>query len=242
VKKRKRKPSKRVTAKQVQATENLPAPVLPQVQVKPEVDEDAWGPDGLTLKQRRFCEHYVTDAAGNGKKAARLAGYRDDNEHALEAQAYENLRKPALRGYISRLLAVQGMTPEYLQSRLAQIAQSSMENVCTLDANGKVVVDLEQAAKIGALGQLREISDDGVKIGAVENIKRKVKVHDPIRAIELLLKMHGLVIDNVKVSGTVKHSHSVKPLMQRLLGNPEGHAAARALVNQLRADDSAGRN
>jgi phage terminase small subunit len=238
----KRKPSKRITDKAVQASEEKPF-TLPTIEAKPEVDEDAWGPDGLTLKQRRFCEFYVSDAAGNGKKAARLAGYRDDNEHCLEAQATENLRKPNVRGYISRLLARQGMTPDFLKSRLAQLAQSSMDNVCSLDEFGNVVPDLKQAAEIGALGQLREITDDGEKIGAVEKIKRKVKVHDPVRAIELLLKMQGFLTEKHEVSGSIHHTHDVKHVMDRVLSDPKAHAAARQLAERMKAiNDGVGRN
>jgi hypothetical protein len=216
----------------VQNSEDKPF-TLPTVEVKPEIDDEPWGDDGLTFKQRRFCEVYVSEAAGNGVKAARLAGYSDSNDNVLHATAAENLRKPTIRSYISRLLARHGITPEFLKSRLAQLAQSSMENVCTLDANGKVIVDLEQAAKLGALGQVREISDDGVKIGAVENIKRKVKVHDPTRAIELLLKMQGLLVEKHEHSGTIQHEHRVQQAMGQLKRDPKAYETAMQLAARM---------
>ena len=194
-------PRKKTTQKLVQATEDKPF-TFPQVDAKPEIGTDPWEDDGLTLKQRRFCQYYVSEAAGNATKAAQLAGYRDDNLITLGGTAHENLKKPQIRGYISRLLAKQGMTPDFLKSRLAQLAQSSLDNMLTMDADGTVRVDLEQAARMGALGQLKELREDILPGGSGKDevIRRTVKVHDPIRAIELLAKMLGMVTERHEVS------------------------------------------
>ena len=53
--------------------------------------------DGLTEKQRRFCEEYAANG-GNGTKAAEAAGYSQPAE-----QAYENLRKPQITTAIEAL-------------------------------------------------------------------------------------------------------------------------------------------
>ena len=60
------------------------------------------GPDGLTLKQRRFVEAYMGEACGNGVLAARLAGYKGDN-NTLHNIASENVRKPTVASAIERL-------------------------------------------------------------------------------------------------------------------------------------------
>jgi len=49
----------------------------------------------LTLKQQRFVVFYLGEAAGNGLKAARMAGY-GGNDKTLYSIAAENLRKPAI--------------------------------------------------------------------------------------------------------------------------------------------------
>lgn len=237
---KKRKPSKRITTKHVQATENLPAPAVPQVDAKPEIDEDPWDAEGLTLKQRRFCEAYVGPAAGNATRAAQMAGYRDDNRHSLEATASENLRKPALRSFIGRLIARQGVGVEYLKSRLAQLAQSSLDNCCTIDRDGEVVVDMKMAAELGALGQIKELSDEILKTGGeCSTIRRKVKLHDPTKAIELLLRMHGAIIDRHEHSGSIEHKHAVQPAMEKILGDPKNLAHARALRASMNGSNGA---
>jgi phage terminase small subunit len=53
--------------------------------------------DGLTEKQRRFCEAYSANG-GNALAAAREAGYKKPNP-----QGAENLAKPIIRDAIDRL-------------------------------------------------------------------------------------------------------------------------------------------
>lgn len=183
----------KITAKRVQAMEDAPPPAMPYTP-NPEVDDDPWGDDGLTPKQRRFCEAYVGEAAGNATRAARLAGYREENRDALKATACENLTKPYIRGYIGRLLARHGASSEQLNLRLAELSRSSMENFLTFAADGEVEIDLKQAAALGALGQLKEIKEETIEIG--ENVvkrKRTIKVHDPHPAIRTLAEIQGRI-------------------------------------------------
>lgn len=51
---------------------------------------------GLTLKQRLFCEHYVSNN-GNGTQAAKSSGYSDETARYIAA---ENLSKPHIKKYI----------------------------------------------------------------------------------------------------------------------------------------------
>jgi phage terminase small subunit len=154
---------------------------------KPEAD-DAWGDDGLTLKQRLFVIAYTGVAGGNGKQAAQIAGYSGD-DYALATQGSINLTKPNVREAIGLALSRKCLTPEWAKERLAEIARSSINHFVT---DGKV--DLVAAEKAGALGQLKEVTfeDDG---------SVKVKVHDPLPAINTILKMHGLLEDRVRMTG-----------------------------------------
>lgn len=206
-----KKPRRGSVARTVADNEGkAPPPRGADVAVGPEPDHDAWGPDGLTLKQRRFAESYVGEAAGNGVKAARLAGYRDDNYHALGVTASENLKKPKVRGYIGRLLARAGAAPRQLRSRLAELSQSSLDNFLTIDDAGDVVVDLKQAAALGALGQLKELKEEVLRTeaGGATVIRRTIKVHDPQPAIRTLAEMQGKIVKRHKVTGKIGHEHS----------------------------------
>lgn len=53
----------------------------------------------LTEKQRRFVEAYMGEACGNATAAARIAGYKG-NDETLSTVGTENLRKPAVTAAI----------------------------------------------------------------------------------------------------------------------------------------------
>lgn len=52
--------------------------------------------DGLTERQKRFCEYYAANP--NATQAARLAGYKKPHP-----QGEQNLRKPAIAAYVASL-------------------------------------------------------------------------------------------------------------------------------------------
>lgn len=64
---------------------------------------------GLTLKQKRFADHYIE--TGNGTQSVLAAGYNTDYDTAQNI-AYENVRKPKVVSYITRQLALKDANPE----------------------------------------------------------------------------------------------------------------------------------
>lgn len=77
----------------------------------------------LTLKQQRFIEAYLGDAAGNATEAARQAGYRG-NDKTLGVVGWENLNKPKISRAIAKRraqLEAVGPTPEMIHRRLAAV-------------------------------------------------------------------------------------------------------------------------
>jgi len=185
---------KSITKKRVQATEDKPFD-LPKVEVQAEIDEDAWGDDGLTIRQRSFVEALIGPAAGNATKAAQMAGYRDDNYAALAVTASENLKKPNVQEAIALALARRRMTPEWAQERLLEISSASMRNFVSIDEKGRLSVDWKKAAEAGAIGQIREIREDVIDTGggSVEVIKRSFKLHDVVGALRTVLQLSGLL-------------------------------------------------
>lgn len=181
-------PTRRTTAKKVQSSED--EPILPELDAKPEADEDGWDNDGLTIKQRLFVEAITGPAAGNATKAAKLAGYRSDNRVALAATAYENLRKPHVAKAIALALAKRRLTPEWVQNRLADIANADMNNFLSLTDSGMLLPDYSKAVALGALGQMKEYDPE----------TGKIKVHDPSRALNTLAKMFGMLKENIDIT------------------------------------------
>lgn len=201
-----RKPSRRTTTKKVQDTENEPLPIkLPDVTVKPEEDEDGWGADGLTLKQKLFVEAYIGPAAGNASKAAQMAGYRDDNRPALAVTACENLRKPNVQRAIARAVASRLGQPEWVRAGIAEIANGNAADYMRAGPDGELHPDLKAMAEAGALGLIQQINEERLEVGPnLSTVKLKLKLYDRLKALEILAKMNGQLKEQHQHSGTIK--------------------------------------
>lgn len=197
-----KRPSKRITTKAVQATEDKPF-TLPTVPVKPDVDTDGFGNDGLTIRQRLFVEALIGPAGGNATKAAEMAGYASENRNALWVTASENLRKPKVQEAIAHAYARLKDTPEWARASLVDLASSSMANFVTVDEAGNTTLDMAKAAEAGALGQIKEFREESLKVpgGEAETIKRTIKLHDRTPAIGMLLKLHGKLVERMELTG-----------------------------------------
>lgn len=162
--------------------------VLPTIIAKPEIDYDAWGADGLTIRQRMFVKALVGPAGGNATKAAEMAGYASENINALRVTASENLGKPNVQRALAHAMAEKFGSAEWARTALLDLAGSSMANFLGVDEQGKMKLDLNSARAQGALGQIKEMTldENGVPV--------KIKIHDRTKAIELLLKLHGLIV------------------------------------------------
>lgn len=215
----------KITAKHVRETENLPLPAVRTLgEMHAEPDEDEWGNDGLTFKQRRFCELYVGKCAGHITKSAIEAGYRESTAYSTGS---ENMKKPEIRGHIGRLLAKMRMTPEFLDARLAELASSSIENFTTYDDDGNPVIDLKTGLDRGCGGQIKEVIEEVIQVaGDSKVISRKIKTHDPLPAIRLLKEMHGEVVMRHEITGK-----DGKPIQEEVTHRFE-HEKYRALFTE----------
>lgn len=180
-----KKPTKKPKrlGKIVEATEDDKPKKYPNVTVTPEEDTDDCGPDGLTLRQRRFVEAIVGGACGDRTKAAEIAGYRSDNRNALAATASRLLRVVKVSQAIAEGMAKRNLGPEGVRFRLAAMANSSMDNFLSVDDQGRPRPDFEKAASMGAIGQIKEYDEQAGKI----------KVYDPTRALTTLAQIYGML-------------------------------------------------
>ena len=73
-------------------------------------DDGSWSRPKLTAKQMRFVAAYLDPAAanGNGTLAARMAGYKGNNDQ-LGVQAWANLRNPKIQRLITDSLVAPAM-------------------------------------------------------------------------------------------------------------------------------------
>lgn len=195
---------KRTTAKHVEREDKKPF-TLPTVPVQVETDEDPWGADGLTVRQRKFVEAYLGPAGGSGMKAAELAGYRAENVNSLRVCASRILSYGNVQRAMERAIGEKFGSPEQVRHSIAAIANGNAGDYLAYDGHGRLVVSLEKLAEAGMLGLVQEIREEGFQAGEnVTIVKRKLKMYDKLKALELLAKLNGQLVERHKHEGEVK--------------------------------------
>jgi hypothetical protein len=197
-----RKPTKRTTAKLVQSTENQPF-TLPNIEHKPEIDDAPYEPGSdLTVREKKFVLAYVGPAGGCATKAAEMAGYNANNRDTLATTAWRVLRKAKVQAELGLAFAACHSTPEWTTNRLRELAGSTIANVVKTGEDGELQFDSQTAVENGALGQIKEIKEEIIKVGEgpAKVIKRTVKMHDPTQSLTSLAKMQGILVDRTDIT------------------------------------------
>lgn len=231
---------KNITAKAVQETQDKPAQHAGSVALtfKPEDEPEGhgYGDDGLTERQRQFVAAYIGPAAGNATRAAAMAGYSDSNNHVLRNTASRLLTFVGVQRALARARADKLGGPEWTKAGIVEIADANMAAFIKIDASGRRVFDLDAAYEAGAMGLVKEIHEEVISggDGPVRVIKRRVKLHDRLAALQVLAKMHGLLVDRVEDVTPPKPSP-----VGRLLTNPAALRAARQLAAAMGPNEDA---
>ena len=158
----------------------------------------------LTPKQMRFVDEYMIDF--NATQAAIRAGYKAKTAHAIGA---ENLRKPKIAEEIARRQKDLQKRTEVSQDRvvkeLARIAFADMTDYAQVETR---MIEKDDGTEVSyqavALKETAELSAEqraalaGIKQGA-NGIE--VKLHDKIKALELLGRHIGMFNDKLSLSG-----------------------------------------
>lgn len=158
----------------------------------------------LTPKQIRFIDEYLVDF--NATQAAIRAGYKAKNAYQIGS---ENLKKPQIQAEITRRQKDLQNRTEISQDRvvkeLARIAFADVTDYAkvknyTLDKGGLKVV-----RKMVSVVRTTDLTDD--QRAAIAGIKEgangiEIKLHDKIKALELLGRHIGMFNDKLALSGT----------------------------------------
>ncbi len=130
-------------------------------------------------------------------QAAIRAGY---SPAAASDIGSENLRKPQIRARIDKSLAAQssrtGVTADRVVRELARVAFANSQDVVNYDdATVKPDAVRDDTAAVASVRVKTIPTKDG------PGVEREVKMHDKLKALELLGKRLGLFTDNVNLSG-----------------------------------------
>ena len=155
----------------------------------------------LTLKQQAFICAYLQNGF-NATKAAKTAGYSDESAYSTGAK---NLTKAVIAAEISRRLDSEGITPEKIKVRMAEIAF------------GGDVSEME--AYLDGTSTLAEMKADGVKTQLIKSVScktstsvsakgneytienRKVDMYSSLEALDKLARVYAMFQDKVQHSG-----------------------------------------
>jgi phage terminase small subunit len=124
----------------------------------------------LTQKQRLFVESFIGAAAGNGRVAARMAGYSGD-DNALSQRAFELMRNSKISELIGVRVEQAVMRANEVLSELSAIAKADWQDFL----------------------EIRRDKDGDV-------IDATLKLSDKIKSLELLGKYHKLFSDRVDLN------------------------------------------
>lgn len=127
----------------------------------------------LTVKQRRFVDAYIE--TGNAAEAARRAGYKSRN---ADVMGRENLRKPTVR--------------KVLEARLKEL-----EDAQIADAR-EVLIHLTSAMRGEIEEEIPVVEGCGKGVSEARIIRKHISARDRLRAAEMLMKRHGLLLSDIE--------------------------------------------
>lgn len=167
----------------------------------------------MTKKQKRFVEEYLIDL--NATQAAIRAGYSPETAYSIGS---ENLKKPEIRACIEKAMAERskrtGINQDRIIMELAKIGLLNPKDLVDFDeATVKEEAAEEDLAAIASVRVKRFPTKDG------EGIEREIKMHDKIKALELLGRHFGMFKDKVEVSGLEEEKKKLDDILLQMSGD-----------------------
>jgi len=155
----------------------------------------------LTQKQETFCLKYFE--LGNASEAARIAKYSPRTAAVIGA---ENLLKPKIIERLQQLQRrVEDATVATVFERkqiLTEIARGNLLDYQEVGADGAYISVGKESPNTRAVAELTsrtEYNDEGTDAAVIT----KVKLHNPVQAIDLLNKMDKIYAEGTNVNVAV---------------------------------------
>ena len=156
----------------------------------------------MTPRQERFISEYLVDLCG--AKAAIRAGYsaKTAKEQASRLLTNANVRAAIENGKASQLERAE-LSADRVLEELRRVAFSNLVDFFDVDGNLKPVQDLtpEQGSGLASLELILKNAEGGN--GKVDRVL-KLKLCDKLRALELLAKHYGLLVERLDYAGEVQ--------------------------------------
>jgi phage terminase small subunit len=151
--------------------------------------------EGLNDKQKMFCREFLRDF--NGAQAAIRSGYSQKTARSI---AHELLTKPDVQQYVQALaIQLNEKTDNQIERIVAElqlVAFGTIKDVAEWGSDGVYAKDsslLREEARI-----IAEVSETSSERGGS---RVKIKLHDKLKALELLGRYHKIFTDKVEHTG-----------------------------------------
>jgi len=152
----------------------------------------------LTQKQETFCVKYFE--LGNATEAAIQAGY---NRKTAVVIASQNLTKLNIQARLQELRdevkSTAIMNVQERQKRLTEIARARLTDFMELGQDGSWVNIGEETPRGGAIQEIHSRTEYD-KDGSKPTVYTSVKLHDPMKAVDLLNKMDKIYSEGAQVN------------------------------------------
>lgn len=165
----------------------------------------------LTAKQQRFVEEYLIDL--NATQAAIRAGYSPATAYSIGS---ELLNKPEIRARVDIALADRskrtGINADLVLEELGKLMRVNADDVINMDdATVKSDASRADTAAIASVKVKVIPTEDG------QIVEREVKMHDKLKAIELVGKHLGMFQNKLELSGQVNtNSDKLDAILEQL--------------------------
>jgi len=153
----------------------------------------------LSNKQKLFCDEYLIDL--NVTQAAIRSGY--SNSYANK-KAFLLMEKPEIKKYMDKRMKDREKRTEITQD---MVLEELRKIALAKPTDFFEVEDMGQYKRVNIIAT-KNIPED--KVAAIASIKQgangiEVKLHDRLRALELIGKHLGMFKDKVEVSGNINN-------------------------------------
>lgn len=150
----------------------------------------------LTEKQKRFCREYLRDL--NASKAAIRSGY---SKKTAGVQGHELLQNPEIQKRITRAIEARAtrtdISIDKVVQELARVAFSDIQDFVNWNKEGVAIRDSKELNE----DQSRAVSEIAEGIDGKNRRRVKVKLHDKVKALELLGKHLQMFVERQERSG-----------------------------------------
>lgn len=150
----------------------------------------------LTDKQKAFCREYLKDF--NGTQAAIRAGYSEDTAKEIASQNFTKLNvQDHIQFLADKMNKKTDNTIERIILELQLIAFGSLRDVAEWDAGGMSIKNSKDLMD----GKDRLVSEVN-ETRTEKSTNTKIKMHDKLKALELLGRYHKMFTDKVEQNNT----------------------------------------